>query len=103
MARVAVELGGGLDVLFGGARSLGTVALAEPTVRALVAALADDPRFDPSRADLFLAGCSADGSPLLRPGILVLVNDADWELTGGYATALDDGDVVVFISTLHGG
>lgn len=38
-----------------------------------------------------------------RPGILVLVNDCDWELMGGLDADVQDGDVVVFISTLHGG
>jgi ubiquitin related modifier 1 len=39
----------------------------------------------------------------VRPGVLVLVNDCDWELEGTLACALRDGDVVAFISTLHGG
>jgi ubiquitin related modifier 1 len=38
-----------------------------------------------------------------RPGILVLVNDVDWELTGELQTEVSDGDSIVFISTLHGG
>ncbi len=38
-----------------------------------------------------------------RPGILVLVNDVDWELLGTLDYALADGVVVLFISTLHGG
>lgn len=38
-----------------------------------------------------------------RPGILVLVNDTDWELEGEEDYQLQDGDEVVFISTLHGG
>jgi ubiquitin related modifier 1 len=38
-----------------------------------------------------------------RPGILVLINDTDWELEGEGEYALKDGDEVVFISTLHGG
>ncbi len=49
------------------------------------------------RPELFLAGDT------VRPGILVLVNDADWELEGGADCVLEDGDVVAFISTLHGG
>uniref|UniRef100_A0A453JX85 Ubiquitin-related modifier 1 n=1 Tax=Aegilops tauschii subsp. strangulata TaxID=200361 RepID=A0A453JX85_AEGTS len=38
-----------------------------------------------------------------RPGVLVLINDCDWELCGGLDAELEDKDVVVFISTLHGG
>ncbi|CAN1236777.1 Ubiquitin-related modifier 1 homolog 2 [Linum grandiflorum] len=38
-----------------------------------------------------------------RPGVLVLVNDCDWELSGQLETTLQEKDVVVFISTLHGG
>ncbi|KAJ3513681.1 hypothetical protein NMY22_g14970 [Coprinellus aureogranulatus] len=38
-----------------------------------------------------------------RPGILVLVNDTDWELEGEGEYVLQDGDEIVFISTLHGG
>lgn len=38
-----------------------------------------------------------------RPGILVLINDADWELEGEEAYELQPGDNIVFVSTLHGG
>lgn len=38
-----------------------------------------------------------------RPGILVLINSTDWELEGELDYVLEDGDEVVFISTLHGG
>jgi ubiquitin related modifier 1 len=38
-----------------------------------------------------------------RPGILVLINDTDWELEGEGDYQLKDGDEIVFISTLHGG
>ena len=38
-----------------------------------------------------------------RPGILVLINDADWELEGEDQYQLVDGDNVLFVSTLHGG
>lgn len=49
---------------------------------------------------------SRDKSVMLidrRPGILVLINDADWELEGELDYELQDKDEVVFISTLHGG
>ncbi len=39
----------------------------------------------------------------VRPGILVLINDADWELLGQLEYKLEERDTVVFISTLHGG
>lgn len=39
----------------------------------------------------------------VRPGILVLINDADWELEGEDKYELKDGDCVLFVSTLHGG
>lgn len=38
-----------------------------------------------------------------RPGILVLINDADWELEGEETYELQAGDNIVFVSTLHGG
>lgn len=38
-----------------------------------------------------------------RPGILVLINDADWELEGEENYELQPGDNIVFVSTLHGG
>ncbi len=38
-----------------------------------------------------------------RPGILVLVNEADWELEGQGEYVLENDDEIAFISTLHGG
>ncbi|KAG6380308.1 ubiquitin-like modifier 1 [Boletus reticuloceps] len=49
------------------------------------------------RPELFVDGDS------IRPGILVLINDTDWELEGEGAYELKNGDEIVFISTLHGG
>lgn len=39
----------------------------------------------------------------VRPGIIVLINDTDWELLDTNAYKICDGDNVAFISTLHGG
>ena len=38
-----------------------------------------------------------------RPGILVLINDADWELEGEDQYKIQDSDNILFVSTLHGG
>lgn len=49
------------------------------------------------RHDLFVVGDS------LRPGVLVLVNDVDWELENTTEYVFTSGDRIAFISTLHGG
>ncbi|XP_055913405.1 ubiquitin-related modifier 1 homolog [Eupeodes corollae] len=49
------------------------------------------------RPELFIQNDS------VRPGILVLVNDTDWELLGELEYELQPNDNVLFISTLHGG
>jgi len=49
------------------------------------------------RLELFLSNNT------VRPGILVLINDCDWELLEGLNYVVQDGDSLVFISTLHGG
>ncbi|KAF2905386.1 hypothetical protein ILUMI_00791 [Ignelater luminosus] len=49
------------------------------------------------RPDLFIQDDS------VRPGILVLVNDTDWELVDTVNYEIQPNDKIVFISTLHGG
>ena len=49
------------------------------------------------RPELFMSGDT------VRPGILVLINDADWELCGELDYELQNLDNLTFISTLHGG
>ncbi|KAK3326292.1 ubiquitin-related modifier 1, partial [Apodospora peruviana] len=39
----------------------------------------------------------------IRPGILVLINDADWELEGEETYEIQPKDNILFVSTLHGG
>ncbi len=49
------------------------------------------------RLELFMQNDS------VRPGILVLVNDTDWELLGELNYEIQPNDSISFISTLHGG
>ena len=49
------------------------------------------------RPELFVQG------ETVRPGILVLINDTDWELLGELDYLIKKDDKIVFISTLHGG
>lgn len=49
------------------------------------------------KEEMFVQGSS------VRPGIIVLVNDTDWELLDTIRYKIEAGDSVAFISTLHGG
>ncbi|KAJ1564109.1 Ubiquitin- modifier 1, partial [Cladochytrium tenue] len=119
---MSIELvfSGGLDQLFG--RRTCSVPLKDvteqqstatnasvTTVRDLIAYARDVLLVREGRSpDLFVspapATTAASGASFtVRPGILVLVNDADWELEGELECELREGDVVHFISTLHGG
>jgi len=49
------------------------------------------------RPELFVQGNT------VRPGILVLINDVDWEIVGGLEYSICPNDNILFISTLHGG
>ncbi|KAM5359236.1 hypothetical protein ACJZ2D_014626 [Fusarium nematophilum] len=52
---------------------------------------------------IFFDSSAADVCGDSRPGILVLINDADWELEGEEAYEIQSGDSILFVSTLHGG
>lgn len=52
----------------------------------------------------FARGCTiTDKTYQSRPGILVLINEADWELEGEDKYELQEDDHIMFVSTLHGG
>lgn len=93
-----IEFGGGLEQLFDDKRSIildfadDQVTMFEVIER--LAAKCEEQRTD---VNLFLQ----DG--LVRPGVLVLINDTDWELLDKEDTVVTDKDTVFFNSTLHGG
>ncbi|KAH6892231.1 ubiquitin-like modifier 1 [Thelonectria olida] len=99
---ITVEFSGGLEMLFSNQRSH---AISLPavdgdgsptTIANLIGHLCENV-MDDSRQDLFILDSH------LRPGILVLINDADWELEGEEAYEVQSGDSILFVSTLHGG
>ncbi|CAK7269000.1 Ubiquitin-related modifier 1 [Sporothrix epigloea] len=100
---VVVEFSGGLEMLFGDQKRLELCLPAvdssgnPATVGFLIAHLCASTMTD-GRKDLFVL----DGDHL-RPGILVLINDADWELEGEEAYEIQRNDNILFVSTLHGG
>ncbi|KAI8622967.1 Urm1-domain-containing protein [Xylariaceae sp. FL1651] len=99
---IVVEFTGGLEMLFSDQRRhvLSIPATDKNnkavTISYLIDYLSDNVMKD-TRKELFVL------DDHLRPGILVLINDADWELEGEEAYEIQNGDNILFVSTLHGG
>lgn len=96
--KLTIEFGGGLELLFSNQKCY-PVDIPDAEGRFTVADLLPWARDNllKNRPELFMKGDT------VRPGILVLINDCDWELSGMLDTELHEGDTVLFISTLHGG
>jgi len=92
---VTLEFGGGAELLFGKQKEHHVSIPSSSTIRALLPWISTNMLKE--RPELFLQG------ETVRPGILVLVNDADWELMGELDYVIEKGDRITFISTLHGG
>jgi len=97
--KLKLEFSGGLELLFSNVKE---VQVEVPTTDAKALTVSDvifwaRDNLLTERPELFVKDTS------VRPGILVLVNDVDWELTGELGTELEENDTIVFISTLHGG
>ncbi|KAB8215839.1 ubiquitin-related modifier 1 [Aspergillus novoparasiticus] len=99
---VTIEFTGGLEILFSNERKHSVTIPARlgdggrPSISFLLKYLVENVMKD-ERRELFIL----EGN--VRPGILVLINDADWELEGEEKYELQPGDNIVFVSTLHGG
>lgn len=96
--RLTIEFSGGAELLFDKVKNHKIILPAEATpwtLRRLINWISSN--LLKERPELFVQGDT------VRPGILVLVNQTDWALLGELDYILEDNDVVVFISTLHGG
>jgi ubiquitin related modifier 1 len=99
---IIVEFSGGLEILFSNKRRHDISIPASmdsgkgPNITYLLRHLVDNVIKD-ERKELFVL----DGH--LRPGILALINDTDWELEGEENYEIQPGDNILFVSTLHGG
>lgn len=95
---IRVEFGGGTELLFDKAKFL-DIRLEDDqqdwTISRLIRHLSE--KYIKERVELFSVG------EKIRPGILILVNDIDYEILGSYDCKLKPSDRVLFISTLHGG
>ncbi|ERN19419.1 ubiquitin-related modifier 1 homolog 2 [Amborella trichopoda] len=98
--RLTIEFGGGLELLF---QSVKIHQVDVPTktkggqltMKDLLTWVSDN--LLKERPEMFIKG------ETVRPGILVLINDCDWELCGQLDATLEEKDAIIFISTLHGG
>ena len=94
--KIKVELGGGLEVLFDKVKDH-EVELTDNanTIKDVNLSMLQKIKGDSS---LF-----ATKEGVIKPGIIVLYNDADWEIYEKENTKLENKDIVSFISTLNGG
>ena len=98
--KVHIEFAGGAELLFNKVKQHDIDLPVQPnskpwTLKDLIAWIRDN--LLQERPELFVLG------ETIRPGILVLVNNTDWEILGELEYEVQEGDNVVFISTLHGG
>ncbi|KAL6449475.1 URM1 Ubiquitin-related modifier 1 [Candida maltosa Xu316] len=98
--KIKIEFLGGLDIISNSVRVHKCVVPleeGEATVKDLIPYITENIISDPKDIPVFIE----DGT--VRPGILVLINDTDWELEGMEDYVIESGDVFTFTSTLHGG
>eukprot|EP01102_Stenamoeba_stenopodia_P012926 TRINITY_DN4125_c0_g1_i1.p1 TRINITY_DN4125_c0_g1~~TRINITY_DN4125_c0_g1_i1.p1 ORF type:complete len:112 (-),score=18.61 TRINITY_DN4125_c0_g1_i1:103-390(-) len=94
--KLRIELSGGLELLFDKIK-MHDIELKEDQVNISQLLVWMKNNLLKERPELFLTDES------VRPGILVLINETDWDILERDQTVLHPGDVVSFISTLHGG
>lgn len=99
MLKIRVEFLGGLDAVFEKQRThdLNIPNEGVFTIKDLLDYLVKNMIKNPNDVEVFIE----DGT--VRPGIITLINDADWELEGELEYEIENGDVISFTSTLHGG
>uniref|UniRef100_A0AC35UFS1 Ubiquitin-related modifier 1 homolog n=1 Tax=Rhabditophanes sp. KR3021 TaxID=114890 RepID=A0AC35UFS1_9BILA len=99
MCEVTLEFSGGAETLFNNQKRIKIVLDKQITwsMKSLLPWILENLLKDCPTPELLVF----EGS--VRPGILVLINDCDWEIMDGLAAPISNGDVVTFLSTLHGG
>lgn len=92
---ITVLFGGGAEILIGGIREKDLEIPSDYKMSDLISWMKDN--LIQERPELLVKDDD------VRPGILVLINDTDWEILDKVEYKLVDGDKITFISTLHGG
>ena len=98
-AKCKVQFSGGLEMYFNNEREIqlefSHAQDAQWTIRDLIEKLRVGHMSD--KEEMFVANGT------VRPGIIVLINDTDWELMDTNDYPIENNDIIAFISTLHGG
>ena len=100
--KITIEFKGGMELLFGNETRKELNLFSDThdspydwTIKDLINLLKE--KHLKERPELFVVNDS------IRPGVLILVNDVDWEILGENDYKIQNGDKILFISTLHGG
>ena len=94
--KIKVELGGGLELLFDKKKDFEIeINKNQCIIKDVIISMLNKIK---GNSNLF---ASQDG--IIKPGIIVLYNDADWEIYEKEETKVENKDIISFISTLHGG
>ena len=94
--KITCEFAGGLQVLFEDKTNLKLEIPENSDISALIKIIVEN--HVKRTPELFVIPGNT-----LRAGILVLINECDWELENEYEYIIQENDIIGFISTLHGG
>ncbi|XP_050422186.1 ubiquitin-related modifier 1 [Adelges cooleyi] len=97
---ITTEFTSGLQILFNNVKKHDIVLPATEkqwTLGSLLFWIKNNLLVNKEKCDLFMKGNT------VRPGIIVAINDQDWELLGNLDYQIKNNDNITFISTLHGG
>ncbi|XP_044733208.1 ubiquitin-related modifier 1 homolog isoform X2 [Chrysoperla carnea] len=97
---ITIEFGGGAETLFNNVKRHSITLPPQKddtlwTIKNLLTWMKNN--LLTGKPDLFLRGDT------VRPGIIVAINDVDWELLGDVDYEIKANDNIFFISSLHGG
>ncbi|KAL9652176.1 hypothetical protein ABK040_013945 [Willaertia magna] len=95
--KITVEFSGGCELLFDNQTKINLDVKEGLKIKDLITLLRNEHLKE--KPELFI---NNEGTSI-RPGILILINDTDWELLDELEYVIQEKDNIVFISTLHGG
>ena len=93
--KVNIEFSGGMELLFDKQKELKIEIKDDAILQDVIDLLKTD--YLKEKEELFIQAGT------VRPGIIVLINDTDWELCDNEKYKVEANDTLSFISTLHGG